>query len=102
MKISARVQIQKKIKFLRKMRKNISKGRYPKGLYFLCTARDNVQTLEIIQGKFLNESYDECYLIGLAKSKKIILEYLVNIIDEIYNKGTVSLKQLKEKERSLW
>ncbi len=99
MKISKYLKVHRKVKFSMATKNDILQGNYPKKLYFLCTGKNNIKTFEIIKGNFLNQSYKECYLLGLAKTREDLLEYLIDIVDNIYVKKTLSFEQLEKKEK---
>ncbi|OOB80102.1 MAG: hypothetical protein BEN19_06715 [Epulopiscium sp. Nuni2H_MBin003] len=67
-----------------------------KRLYFLCTSPNNPYEFEIIKGRYLTKKYDQCYLLGLAQNKQTVVEYLIEIIDALYNKKTLSFEALQE------
>ncbi len=99
MRISKVVKINKRLKLSQDSENEIKCGIYPKNLYFLCTSPYHKQGFEIIRGQHLTENYKNCYLLGLAKDRGIVVEYLQDIIDGIYNTKKLShdiLQQDKE------
>lgn len=95
MKISKHLRVDDEIKFKKFHLNQIKHNKCKKGLYLLCTPNYERYMFEVIKGQHLNDKYKDCYLIGVAQEKEIILDYLTELIDEIYNKKTLRYEQLK-------
>ncbi|ONI40208.1 hypothetical protein AN639_12390 [Candidatus Epulonipiscium fishelsonii] len=96
MKISIYIKINKKVKWNNIKKSHIRKGKYPKNLFFLCTSPYNKLTFEIVQGHFLNENYNDSYLLSISKHKDTLVEDLQNLVDLIYNKKQLTLNMLRQ------
>ncbi|OON95622.1 MAG: hypothetical protein ATN36_08040 [Epulopiscium sp. Nele67-Bin005] len=99
MKISEHIYINKRIRWKSKLKLDITTGNYPPKLYFLCTSPYHDKNFEIIQGKYMHEHYKSVYLVGIAKDKETLINNLVELIDLLYNKKTITYEMLQNEQR---
>jgi hypothetical protein len=75
----------------------IRKNRGPKDLYVLCTCPHSQNLFEIITCDQLTCKHEESYALGLSKDKTWLIDYVVELIDGIYNTKTLTYEMLEAK-----
>lgn len=73
----------------------IKHNKCKKNLYLLCTPVYNKNLFEIIRGQDLTKKYEGCYLIGLASNEEVALDYVMLLVDKIYNLKELVYEELK-------
>ncbi|MEG0012624.1 MAG: hypothetical protein RR324_05165 [Cellulosilyticaceae bacterium] len=95
MEISKYLMIDERIKYQKFHLSQIKRNKCKKDCYLLCTPVYNRNLFEIIKGRDLTKKYQSCYLIGLAEDEETARDYLIQIIDKMYNLRELVYEELK-------
>lgn len=95
MRISKYLMIDEEIKYQKFHLSRIKRNKCKKDYYLLCTPVYNRNLFEIIRGQDLTKKYQSCYLIGLARDEETARDYLMKIIDKMYNLKELVYEELK-------
>lgn len=95
MKISKHLMIDETIRFQRVHLARIKKNKCKEGLFLVCTPRQGKDLFEIIDGQYLTKKYNTCYLVGLASDEETAMEYVIKLIDQMYNHQILNYDMLK-------
>ena len=96
MKISKYLWIEKGTKFnqLHKLRLK-TQNKCKKHFYIICTSYQKQWLFDIIESPYLTKRYDQCYLVGVAKTKEAAIQHVGKLINEIYNLKSISYDRIK-------
>lgn len=94
MKISRYLKVDESIGLKRLQLARIKRNKSKEGLYLICTAKNHRELFEIIEGQYLTDRYCEAYLVGLAADQETAMEYVVKLVDEMYNLETLDYAML--------
>ncbi len=65
-----------------------------KRLYIVCTSYKEGELFHIIQSNYIDHHYNNCYIVAIAKTKEKAIGYVVQLIDELYNRKTKTYDML--------
>lgn len=99
MKISKYVRLSESIKFKKLCLRRMKHHYYGKNLYIVCTSYHQGYLFEIIPSKQVSHRYNECYLVGVAKTKEEAIDYVQTFVHELYGAKTLNLADIKSNKR---
>ncbi|WP_069997541.1 hypothetical protein [Cellulosilyticum sp. I15G10I2] len=96
MKISKYLWVEKNAGFNKLRRAQLKiQNRCRRHLYLVCTSYNSHLLFEIVESQYLTDSYKECYLVAVAKSKEMALQQVGVLINALYNSKTLSYDMIK-------
>lgn len=97
MKTSKYLKIDNNLRYSRFYHTRLKKNRGPKDLYVLCTCPHSQNLFEIITCDQLTCKYEESYILGISKDKNWLIDYIVELIDALYNTKRLTYEMLEAK-----
>lgn len=71
------------------------KNKGPKDVYVLCTPARPGNLFEIIPYNQLDKRYKDSFILGVSKDKTWLIDYIVTLVDELYNKKSLTYEMLQ-------
>jgi hypothetical protein len=65
-----------------------------KQLYIVCTSYKEGELFHIIKSNYIDHHYKNCYVVAIARTKEKAIDYVAQLIDELYNIKTKTYDML--------
>ena len=95
MYLSCHLKIDQQVLFKKVQLMKVKQNRKLKNYYLLCTSPKAGALFEIIPGDQLSDKYSECYLVGISKEKEWLVQYILELVDKLYNTTEIEYPMLK-------
>lgn len=95
MRISKRLWVEEGVKWTPwKRNELIKRNKYRGNVYIVCSSPSKHWLFEIVESRHLSNRYEGCYILGITRTRETATQYIMNLIDAIYNKQIMSYEAL--------
>lgn len=95
MYLSRYLKVDEKVTFKKIQLFKVKHNQKLNNYYLLCTTPSGQNLFEIINGEELSKKYTDCYLLGISKDKEWLIQILMDLVDQLYNKKSIDYPMLK-------
>ena len=72
----------------------IKRNKYRGNVYIVCSSPCKNWLFEIVESRHLSHRYEDCYVLGIMHTRESATQYILSLIDAIYNKQIMSYEAL--------